>query len=159
MKITKTVINVSLKEVLEDKSVLEKVSAGLALITGQKPKICRAKKAIASFKLQAGAPIGLMVTLRGQRMEAFLKKLFQAVLPRIKDFQGISTEAFDGQGNYSLGLEEQIVFPEIESAKVEKIHGLEITIVTDAKDDKKAKQLLEEKGAPFKKDGQEKQNN
>ncbi len=151
MKITKIVVNVSLKEALEDKGILGKVSDGLALITGQKPKVCRAKKAIAGFKLRAGVPIGLMVTLRGQRMEAFLKKLFQAVLPRIKDFQGISVRGFDGQGNYTLGLEEQIVFPEIDAAKVEKIHGLEVTIVTDTKDDGKAKQLLEGKGAPFRK--------
>lgn len=153
MKITKAVVNVCLKEALEDKNVLPKAAEGLALITGQQPKMCRAKKAIAGFKLRAGMPIGLMVTLRGQRMEAFLKKLFHAVLPRIKDFQGLPPKAFDGQGNYTLGLEEQIVFPEIDPGKVEKIHGLEVTIVTDTRDDKKARKLLEEKGAHFKKDG------
>lgn len=151
MKIIKVVINVGLKEVLEDKSVLEKVSEDLALITGQKPRVCRAKKAIAGFKLRAGDPIGLSVTLRRRRMEAFLKKLFNIVLPRIKDFQGVSPNSFDGRGNYTLGFEEQVIFPEIDPAKIEKVYGLEITIVTDTNNDQEAKKFLESMGMPFRK--------
>lgn len=150
-KITKVAINVGLKEALEDKGVLEKVSEGLALITGQRPKVCRASKAIAGFKLRAGDPIGLMVTLRHKQMYDFLEKLFNIALPRVKDFQGLSPDSFDGRGNYTLGLEEQIVFPEIDTAKIEKIHGLEVSIVTNTEDDKKAKRLLELMGMPFKK--------
>lgn len=155
-KVTKVVVNVGLKEALEDKSVLEKISEELALITGQKPKVCRAKKSIAGFKLRAGDPIGLMVTLRRDRMYDFLEKLLNITLPRVKDFQGVSPDSFDGRGNYTLGLEEQIVFPEIDSAKIEKIHGLEITIVTNAGDDRKAKKLLELLGMPFKREDGEK---
>lgn len=148
-KITKVVVNVGLKEALKDKSLLEKVSEGLALITSQRPKFCRARKAIAGFKLRAGTPIGLMVTLRRKRMYDFLEKLFNIALPRVKDFRGVSPDSFDGKGNYTLGLEEQIVFPEIDPAKIEKIHGLEITIVTNASKDKEAKRLLELMGMPF----------
>ncbi len=149
-KITKVVINVSLKEAMEDKSLLEKVSEELALMTGQTPKICRARSAIAGFKLRAGDPIGLKVTLRRGRMYAFLEKLFNIALPRVKDFQGLSPKAFDGRGNYTLGLEEQTVFPEIDPVKIEKIHGFEVTIVTNAGENKKAKKLLELMGMPFK---------
>lgn len=148
-KVTKVVINVGLKEALENKGLLEKVSEGLALISGQKPQLCRARRSIAGFKLRAGAAIGLKVTLRRKRMEAFLEKLFKVVLPRVKDFRGLSPKAFDNQGNYTIGLEEQIVFPEIDPAKVEKIHGLEVTIVTNTKDNQKAKRLLELLGLPF----------
>ena len=148
-KVTKVVVNVGLKEAVEDKSALEKVSQSLALITGQKPKICRAKRAIAGFKLRAGAPIGLMVTLRRKRMYDFLEKLFHVVLPRIKDFHGVSPDSFDGHGNYTLGLEEQTVFPEIDPATVERIHGLEVTIVTNTDDDQKAKKLLALMAMPF----------
>lgn len=150
-KVTKVIINVGLKEALEDKALLEKIGEGLALITGQKATPCRAKKAIAGFKLRAGDPIGLKVTLRRRRMYDFLEKLFHVALARVKDFQGLPADSFDGKGNYTLGLEEQIVFPEIDPVKIEKIHGLEITIVTNTDDDKKAKRLLELLGMPFKK--------
>jgi len=156
MKITNVVINVGLKEILKDKGLMEKISEGLALITGQRPKVCLAKKDIAGFNLRAGSAIGLMVTLRKKRMDVFLQKLFHAVLPRIKDFQGLSLDSFDGQGNYTIGLTEHIVFPEIDPAKVEKIHGLEITIVTDGNNDQSAKKLLKSLGAPFKKNGKDK---
>lgn len=152
-EVTKVVVNVGLREALEDKSVLEKVSEEQAMITGQKPIICKAKKAIAGFKLRVGAPIGLKVTLRRCRLYAFLEKLFNVALPRVKDFQGVSPDSFDGRGNYTLGLEEQIVFPEIDPAKIEKIRGLEITIVTNSDDQKRAERLLELMGMPFKRKG------
>ena len=153
-RVTKVIVNIGLKEALEDKGVVEKTSEWLALITGQKPRLCRAKKSIAGFKLRAGDPIGLMVTLRRDRMYDFLEKLFNITLPRVKDFQGLSIGSFDGRGNYTLGLEEQIVFPEIDAVKIEKIHGLEIIIVTNAKDDKQAKRLLELLGMSFQKNGE-----
>lgn len=148
-RVTKVVINVGVKEAVEEKGLLEKVAESLVLLSGQKPKICRAKRSISGFKLRAGTAIGLMVTLRRKRMYDFLEKLFSIALPRVKDFQGLSPRSFDGQGNYTIGLEEQIVFPEIDSAKISKIHGLEITIVTNAKDNQKAKRLLELLGLPF----------
>lgn len=148
-KLVKVVVNVGLKEAVHDEGVLNKVSEELAKITGQKPTVRRAKKAIAGFKLGKGNPVGLAVTLRRQRMYAFLEKLFQIVLPRMRDFRGTSMASFDGRGNYSLGIEEQIVFPEVEFAKIEKLRGLEITLVTDTKDDEKAKRLLELLGMPF----------
>lgn len=151
-KLEKIVINIGLSETLDDKKVLEAASEDLAVITGQKPKITRARQSIAGFKLRKGQPIGLMVTLRGQRMYDFLEKLVKVVLPRLRDFQGVSLESFDGQGNYSLGLPEQIVFPEIDYAKVDKVRGLEITIVTNAQIDEKAKRLLELLGLPFEKE-------
>jgi len=150
-RVTKVVINVGLKEAIENKALFEKVSEELMLITGQKPKLCRAKKSIAGFNLREGMPIGLMVTLRQNRMYDFLEKLFNIALPRVKDFQGLSINSFDGKGNYTLGLEEQIVFPEIDSAKIEKIHGLEVVIVTNTDNDEKAKKLLTLLGMPFKK--------
>ncbi len=148
-RVTKVIVNIGLKDALEDKGILEKTSEWLVLITGQKPKFCRAKKSIAEFKLRAGDPIGLMVTLRRNRMYDFLEKLFNITFPRVKDFQGLSIGSFDGGGNYTLGLGEQIVFPEIDAAKIEKIRGLEIVIVTNAKNDEQAKRLLELLGMPF----------
>lgn len=133
----------------QDKKLVEPASRDLALITGQKPKVTRARRAIAEFKLRAGAPIGLMVTLRGQRMMAFLTKLFRIVLPRLRDFQGVSPEGFDGHGNYNLGLSEQIVFPEIDSSQVDQTRGLQVTIVTTAETDQAAKDYLEKMGMPF----------
>jgi large subunit ribosomal protein L5 len=121
----------------------------LAVISGQHPVITRAKKSIASFKLRAGMPIGMMVTLRGKRMYDFLDRLFNAVLPRIRDFQGVSRDSFDGRGNYSLGLKDQLVFPEIDYDKVDKARGLEITIVTTASSDEGGRRLLELLGMPF----------
>jgi large subunit ribosomal protein L5 len=148
-RVTKVVVNVGLKEGREDKGLVKVVSENLAVITGQKPKICRARQAIAGFKLRQGDPIGLAATLRRKRMYSFLEKLFYVALPRVKDFRGTSLDSFDGQGNYTLGLEEQIVFPEVDPTEIEKIYGLEITIVTNTKDDSKAKGLLELMGMPF----------
>lgn len=148
-KLLKIVINVGLKEALTDKKAIEVMSGQLALITGQKPLVTKAKRSISAFKLRAGDKIGLMVTLRGRRMYDFFEKLVSIVLPRVRDFQGVSRKSFDRQGNYSLGLTEQIVFREIDPATVDKIRGLEITIVTTAKDSKKGMILLEKLGMPF----------
>jgi len=150
-KITKVVVSMGLGEGAEDRGVIEKASQDLAMITGQKPKVTRARKSIAGFKLREGAPIGLVVNLRRERMYDFLEKLFKIVLPRLRDFQGVSAKSFDGRGNYNLGLSEHTVFPEVDLAKVDKARGLQITIVTDAKDDQKAKRLLELLGMPFEK--------
>ena len=150
-RMEKIIINVGLSEAMEDKKVLETASNNLAVITGQKPKVTKARQSIAGFKLRAGQPIGLMVTLRGQRMYDFFEKLVTVVLPRLRDFQGVSLKSFDGQGNYSLGILEQIVFPEVDYAKVDKVRGLEITIVTNAQTDEKSKRLLELLGMPFEK--------
>lgn len=149
-RMVKVVVNVGLAEAAHKEGILTKVSEELASITGQRPALRRAKKSIAGFKLTKGDPIGLIVTLRGKRMYEFLDKLFNIVLPRVRDFRGLSSLGFDGSGNYTLGLEEQIVFPEVEFAKVEKIRGLEVTIVTNAKTDERAKRLLELLGMPFK---------
>jgi large subunit ribosomal protein L5 len=151
-QLEKIVVNIGLKEAMDDKKILEAASNDLAAITGQKPKITKARRSIAGFKLRAGQPIGLAVTLRGQRMYDFLEKLIKVVLPRLRDFQGVSLAGFDGRGNYSLGIPEQIVFPEIEHAKVDKIRGLEITLVTKAKTDAVAKKLLTLLGLPFEKE-------
>jgi large subunit ribosomal protein L5 len=151
-KIVKVVVSVGLKEAKDDKKVLETAMEQLAVITGQKPKLCRAKNSIAGFKLGKGQPIGICVTLRGERAFAFLEKLFNVVLPRVRDFSGISQTAFDGQGNYNLGIAEQIVFPEIDYSKVDRVRGLQITIVTNTKKDEVARLLLEKLGAPFAKE-------
>ena len=150
-KIVKINVNIGLKEAAHDKGILEKAAAQLADITGQKAKVTRAKKSIANFKLREGDPVGLTVTLRGQRMKDFLTKLVTIVLPRVRDFHGVSNTAFDQKGNYTLGLSEQIVFPEIEYSKIDKIRGLEITIVSTAPDATTAKQLLASLGMPFEK--------
>lgn len=151
-QIKKIVVNIGLSEALKDKKVLEKASEQLARITGQKPVVTLARRAISSFKLRKGDPIGLKVTLRGERMYCFLEKLIAIVAPRIKDFQGFSQKSFDGFGNYTLGIEEQIVFPETEAIKIDRIRGLEITIVTATEDDQWAKRLLELLGFPFRKE-------
>lgn len=150
-KILKITLNVSLKEALTDKKVLDTVSSQLSQITGQKPVVTKAKKAIATFKLREGDPVGIMVTLRGKKMWDFFEKLVGIALPRVRDFQGISINAFDGHGNYSLGIKEQIVFPEIEYDKIDKIRGLEVTISTSTNDDETARKLLKYLGMPFKK--------
>ena len=153
-KVEKIVVNIGLGEAVEDKKVIASASQDLATITGQKPRVAKARVAISGFKLRKGQAIGVSVTLRGQRMYDFLEKLFKIVLPRTRDFQGLSDQSFDGRGNYSLGVAEQIVFPEIDYAKVDKVRGLQITIVTNAQSNKRAKKLLVELGAPFKgKDG------
>lgn len=148
-RLKKIVINVGLGEALKDRSLLDKAGSQLAAISGQRPVITLAKKSIAAFKLRKGSPIGLKVTLRGKRMYNFLEKLLTIVLPRVKDFRGVSSQSFDGFGNYTLGIKELIVFPEIELTETHKTGGLEITIVTTAKKDKKGARLLELLGMPF----------
>ena len=151
-RVTKVVINVGITEEQHQKKSLENFAEQLKVITGQKPKTTVAKKSIAGFKLRQGDPIGLMVTLRGKRMYQFMDKLFSIVMPRIKDFQGISKDSFDENGNYNLGMEEQIVFPEIEYGKIDQVRGLQITFVTNTKDKQIATKLLELMGMPFVKD-------
>ncbi|HBC72315.1 50S ribosomal protein L5 [Candidatus Amesbacteria bacterium RIFOXYB1_FULL_47_13] len=150
-KLEKIVINVGLKEAASNKGVLDKVAEQITVITGQKPKVTRAKKSIANFKLREGDPIGLMVTLRGKRMEDFYSKLVTITLPRVRDFHGVKDDAFDKGGNYTLGITEQIVFPEIDYAKVDKIRGLEISLVMNTKDAKISRRLLTLLGMPFEK--------
>jgi len=152
-RIAKIVVNTGVKEGANDKGVIEKVADQITAITGQKAKVTRAKMSIANFKLREGAPIGLAVTLRGKRMFDFLTKLINIVLPKVRDFQGVSDKSFDANGNYTLGLSEQIVFPEIEYSKIDKIRGLEITIVMQSGDSKISKRLLELLGMPFNKSG------
>jgi large subunit ribosomal protein L5 len=148
----KVVINIGLGEAIrEGDKVLEAARRDLTQITGQRPVITKAKRSVASFKLREGMSIGCMVTLRGLRMYDFLEKLFNVALPRVRDFQGVSPNAFDGRGNYSLGLREQIIFPEIDYDKIDKIRGMEITIVTTARTDEEGRQLLRLLGMPFKK--------
>lgn len=149
--VVKVVLNIGLGQASQEKNLIEKAAEDLRVITGQKPKINKARLAIAGFKIRKDDPIGLMVTLRGRRMYDFLEKLFKIVLPRLRDFKGVSSSGFDSHGNYNLGLSEQIVFPEIDYAKIDKIRGLQITIVTNAQDSQKAKRLLEEMGMPFEK--------
>ena len=148
-RLTKIVINVGVKEALDDKKVLDKVVEELTLITGQKPMIRNAKKSIAAFKLREGQPVGVSVTLRGTKMYDFFQKLVEIVLPRVRDFHGVPLKSFDGNGNYTLGFKEQIVFPEIDYGKIDKIRGLEAVIVTSAKNDEEGMVLLKELGMPF----------
>jgi len=148
----KIVVNMGVKDAVADKKNIEKMGSALAIITGQKPKVTKAKKAIATFKLRQGDPIGLVVTLRGNRMYAFYDRIVKIVLPRIKDFRGVSRKSFDGRGNYTLGLHEYSVFPEIDPASVEKLQGLEIIFVTTAGDNKTGITLLESLGMPFTKE-------
>lgn len=148
-KLIKIVVNVGLGEALLDHKVIDKVAEQLRVITGQKPLVTRAKTSISTFKLRAGDTVGLKVTMRGKRMYDFFEKLTRIVLPRVRDFRGVARSSFDGQGNYNLGLSEQTVFPEIEYSKIDKIRGLEITFVTNAKIDKQGMMLLEKLGMPF----------
>jgi large subunit ribosomal protein L5 len=148
-ELKKIVLSIGLGEAIQDAKALEAAEKDLATISGQHPVTTRAKKSISAFKLRAGVPIGMMVTLRGRRMYDFFDKLVNVVLPRFRDFRGVSRDSFDGRGNYSLGIKEQIVFPEIEYDKVDKIRGLEVTIVTAAKNDDEARTLLELMGMPF----------
>jgi large subunit ribosomal protein L5 len=150
-KLDKIVINIGLGDVKENPKDLENAIKDLEQITGQKPITTKSKKAIAAFKLRAGVPIGCKVTLRQGKMYDFANKLFNVALPRVRDFEGVGDKCFDGRGNYSLGIREQLVFPEIEYDKVEKIFGMSITFVTSAKNDEQSKTLLEEFGMPFKK--------
>jgi len=148
-KLEKIVLSIGLGEATQEPKALEVAEKDLATISGQRPVTTRAKKSISSFKLRTGMPIGMMVTLRGKRMYDFFDKLVNVVLPRFRDFRGVSRDSFDGRGNYSLGMREQIVFPEIDYDKVDKIRGLEVTIVTTANDDDEAMTLLELMGMPF----------
>ncbi|MGM0601901.1 MAG: 50S ribosomal protein L5 [Bacillota bacterium] len=150
-KLQKVVVNVGLGDAKEDTKLLDTVVDEIARITGQMPTITRAKKAIANFKIREGMPIGIKVTLRGEMMYEFLYKLINITLPRIRDFRGVSPKSFDGRGNYSLGINEHTVFPEINIDDVDKVHGLEITIVTSAETDEEAFELLSAMGMPFKK--------
>ena len=151
-KLDKVVVNVGCGEARENSKVLDAVCGDLAQITGQKAVITKAKKSVANFKLREGMNIGAKVTLRGERMYEFLDRLFNVALPRVRDFRGISDSAFDGRGNYSLGLKEQLIFPEIDFDKVDKIRGMNIVICTTANTDEEAKALLELMGAPFARD-------
>jgi len=148
-RLDKIVISIGLGEAISNPKVLEAAERDLASISGQHAVITRAKKSIAAFKLREGMPIGLMVTIRGKRMYKFFSKLVDVVLPRFRDFRGVSTDSFDSQGNYSLGLKEQLVFPEIDYDKVDKVRGLQITIVTTAPNNEEARCLLELMGMPF----------
>ncbi|HQF84069.1 MAG TPA: 50S ribosomal protein L5 [Smithellaceae bacterium] len=149
-KIVKIVVNMGLGEAISNVKMLDTAAAEIAMITGQKPVITRAKKSIATFKLRQGMPIGCSVTLRKEIMYEFFDRLVNVALPKVRDFRGISSTAFDGRGNYSLGLHEQIIFPEIDYDKVEKVKGMNITIVTTARTDKESRKLLELMGVPFK---------
>jgi len=151
-RFTKVVVNMSSREFLKDRKNIDKAIEDLVQITGQKPRVAKARISIASFKLREGDKIGLSVTLRGQRMYDFLEKLVKIVFPRVKDFSGIDLKAFDGRGNISFGFNEQLVFPEIDSGKVDVLRSLQVTIVTSAGENEKAKALFEAIGMPFKKD-------
>lgn len=148
-KIEKIVINMGVGEAVGNPKALDASVQDLALIAGQKPIVTRAKKSISSFKIREGMPIGTKVTLRGERMYDFLDKLINISLPRVRDFRGISPKSFDGRGNYSLGVKEQLIFPEIEYDKVDKVRGMDIIIVTTAKNDEEARELLRLVGMPF----------
>ncbi|MBI4337271.1 MAG: 50S ribosomal protein L5 [Chloroflexi bacterium] len=148
-RFTKVVLNIGLGEALTNAKATESASRDLSLISGQKAVLTKAKKAIASFKLRKGVAIGAMVTIRGDRMYFFVEKLFNVVLPRVREFRGVSRSSFDGRGNYSLGMREQIVFPEIDYNQIDKIRGLQVTICTTARTDREAQRLLELAGMPF----------
>lgn len=148
-KVEKVVINMGVGDAVANSKVLDSAVEDLSIISGQKPVITKAKKSIAGFKLREDMPIGTKVTLRGERMYHFLDKLFNVALPRVRDFRGVSKKAFDGRGNYTLGLKEQLIFPEIEYDKVDKVRGMDIVIVTTAQSDEEARELLTQMGMPF----------
>ena len=148
-KLDKIVINIGLGEAKDNPKVIDAALADLTKITGQKPVITKAKKSIANFKLRQGMNIGVKVTLRGEKMYEFIDRLFNVALPRVRDFRGINPNAFDGRGNYSLGIKEQLIFPEIEYDKIDKIRGMDIIFVTTAKSDEEGRELLSLMGAPF----------
>jgi len=148
-KLEKIVINIGMSDAKENPKVIDAACADLAAITGQKPVVTKARKSVANFKLREGMSIGCKVTLRADKMYEFLDKLFNVALPRVRDFRGISAESFDGRGNYALGIKEQLIFPEIDYDKIDKIRGMDIIIVTTAKTDEEARELLDLMGAPF----------
>jgi len=156
-RLRKVVVNMGLGEAIQNAKLLDSATAELGQITGQKPVITRARKSIANFKLRKNMPIGAMVTLRGDRMYEFLDRLLNVALPRVRDFRGLSTRAFDGRGNYTLGLRDQLVFPEIDYSKVDKTKGMNISIVTDARSDAEALALLRQFGVPFRQEAQRRQ--
>ena len=148
-KIEKVVLNMGMGEAIANAKILDTAVEELTTITGQKPVVTKAKKSIASFKLREGQSIGTMVTLRGEKMYEFLDRLINIALPRVRDFRGVPTKSFDGRGNYTLGVRDHLIFPEIDAGKVDKSKGMNITIVTTAKDDEQARSLLRELGLPF----------
>ena len=150
-KVEKVIINMRVGEAKENAKALEAAVNDLTVISGQKPVITRAKKSVAAFKIRTGMPIGCKVTLRGQRMYDFLDKLFNIALPRVRDFRGVSPDAFDGRGNFALGIKEQLIFPEVDYDKIEKIRGMDVIIVTTGKTDEEARELLRILGVPFRK--------
>jgi large subunit ribosomal protein L5 len=151
-RLSKVVLNIGLGEAVRDAKALETAEGDLTTISGQHPVITRAKKSIASFRLRAGMPIGMKVTLRGERMYDFFDKLVNAALPRIREFGGVSPDGFDGRGNYTLGVKEQIIFPEVDYDKIDKVRGLEVSIITTANSNEEGRHLLEALGMPFSKD-------
>ena len=151
-RITKVTLNMGVSEAVADKKVIEHAVSDMTKIAGQKPVITKTKKAIAGFKIREDYPIGCMVTLRGRRMFEFLDRLVTVALPRVRDFRGISGRAFDGRGNYNVGVKEQIIFPEIEYDKIDKLRGMEITIVTTARNDEHSREMLRFLGMPFRKE-------
>ena len=148
-RVEKVVLNIGIGEAIQNAKALDAASADLAAISGQKPLVRRAKKSIAAFRLRAGMNVGLMVTLRGARMYEFLDRFMNLALPRVRDFRGVPAKSFDGRGNYTIGLREQLIFPEIDYDKIDKLRGLEVTIVTSARNDTEARRLLELMGMPF----------
>ena len=148
-KLDKVVINVGCGEAKDNSKVVDAIMQDLSQITGQKPVVCRAKKSVANFTLREGMPIGVKVTLRGDRMYEFVDRLFSAALPRVRDFRGINPNSFDGRGNYSMGIKQQLIFPEIDYDKIDKVRGMDIIFVSTAKTDEEARELLPLMGAPF----------
>ena len=148
-KLDKVVINIACGDAKDNSKVIDSAMADLAVITGQQPVVCKARKSVANFKIRKGMPIGVKVTLRGDRMYEFIDRLFNFALPRVRDFRGINGEAFDGRGNYSFGIKEQLIFPEIEYDKIDKIRGMDVVICTTATNDEEARALLAKVGAPF----------
>ena len=148
-KLDKVVINVGAGEAKDNAKVIDAIMTDIAAITGQKPVVCRAKKSVANFKLREGMPIGVKVTLRGEKMYEFVDKLFNVAFPRVRDFRGISGNSFDGRGNYSTGIKEQLIFPEIEYDKIDKVRGMDINFITTANTDEEGRELLSLLGAPF----------
>lgn len=148
-RLEKIVLNMGLGEATQNVKVMDPLMTDLGLIAGQKPVVTRAKKSIAAFKVREGMPIGAMVTLRGEKMYEFLDRLISTALPRVRDFKGVSTKSFDGRGNYTLGVRDQLIFPEIDYSHVDKLKGMNVTIVTTAKDDQQARALLQHFGMPF----------
>ncbi len=148
-KLDKIVINVGAGEAKENSKIIDAITTDISTITGQKPLICKAKKSVANFKLREGMSIGVKVTLRGDRMYEFIDRLFNVALPRVRDFRGINANSFDGRGNYNMGIKEQLIFPEIEYDKIDKVRGMDICFVTTANTDEESRELLKLMGAPF----------